>query len=380
MRATTWSRPRHRTWTWSSIRHAALRRRRRHRRRRARRPVLRAEARAAAGDASSPPRRSAQGASSAWAQGGIAAAVAEGDTPEAHAARHDRGRRRPRRRGRRARRWRAKAPRPHPRSARATACRSTAISTASSLLGREAAHSARRIVHVHGDQAGAAIMAALVAAVRQHAVDPRARRLRRRGPVVRGRRGSPARASRRAARRRRCEHRSGAARSCSPPAASAHLYAVTTNPPRRAATASRMAARAGAVIADPEFVQFHPTAHRHRPRPGAAGHRGAARRRRDADQRAPASASCSTIHPDAELAPRDIVARGVFAEIAAGRGAFLDAAQAIGARFAEEFPDRLRASATAAGIDPARAADPGRAGRALPHGRHRDRRARPHLA
>ena len=31
------------------------------------------------------------------------------------------------------------------------------------------------------------------------------------------------------------------------------------------------------------------------------------------------------IHPDAELAPRDIVARGVFAELAAGRGAFLDA-------------------------------------------------------
>ncbi|MCK1578923.1 FAD-dependent oxidoreductase, partial [Bradyrhizobium sp. 168] len=27
-----------------------------------------------------------QGASSAWAQGGIAAAMAEGDTPEAHAA------------------------------------------------------------------------------------------------------------------------------------------------------------------------------------------------------------------------------------------------------------------------------------------------------
>src|SRR6266545_3142056 len=57
-----------------------------------------------------------QGASSAWAQGGIAAAVAEGDSPEAHA--------------------------------------------------REAAHSARRIVHVRGDKAGAAIMAALVAAVR----------------------------------------------------------------------------------------------------------------------------------------------------------------------------------------------------------------------
>jgi L-aspartate oxidase len=57
-------------------------------------------------------------------------------------------------------------------------------------------------------------------------------------------------------------------------------------------------------------------------------------------------------HPLAELAPRDIVARGVFAEIAAGRGAFLDAREALGARFAEKFPT-VHASCIAAGIDPA---------------------------
>ena len=57
-------------------------------------------------------------------------------------------------------------------------------------------------------------------------------------------------------------------------------------------------------------------------------------------------------HPLAELAPRDIVARGVFAEIAAGRGAFLDAREALGARFAEKFPT-VYASCLAAGIDPA---------------------------
>ena len=51
------------------------------------------------------------------------------------------------------------------------------------------------------------------------------------------------------------------------------------------------------------------------------------------------------IHPDAELAPRDIVARGVFAEIAAGRGAFLDCRTAIGAGFAERFPDGFMPSA-----------------------------------
>jgi L-aspartate oxidase len=58
-------------------------------------------------------------------------------------------------------------------------------------------------------------------------------------------------------------------------------------------------------------------------------------------------------HPLAELAPRDIVARGVFAEIAAGRGAFLDATKALGAHFAERFPT-VHASCIAAGIDPAK--------------------------
>jgi L-aspartate oxidase len=58
------------------------------------------------------------------------------------------------------------------------------------------------------------------------------------------------------------------------------------------------------------------------------------------------------LHPLAELAPRDIVARGVFAEIAAGRGAFLDATKALGAHFADKFPT-VHASCLAAGIDPA---------------------------
>ncbi len=111
-----------------------------------------------------------------------------------------------------------------------------------------------------------------------------------------------------------------------------------------------MAARAGAVIADPEFVQFHPTAIDigHDPAPLAtealrgdgailvnrAGHR-----------------FMTDLHPDAELAPRDIVARGVFAEVAAGRGAFLDCTRAIGAKFAEHFPT-VYASCIAAGINP----------------------------
>jgi L-aspartate oxidase len=58
-------------------------------------------------------------------------------------------------------------------------------------------------------------------------------------------------------------------------------------------------------------------------------------------------------HPLAELAPRDIVARAVHAEIAAGRGAFLDCRTAIGEHFAEAFPT-VYGYCRDAGIDPAR--------------------------
>ncbi len=58
------------------------------------------------------------------------------------------------------------------------------------------------------------------------------------------------------------------------------------------------------------------------------------------------------VHPSAELAPRDVVARAVHAEIAAGRGAFLDCREALGAEFAEKFPTVYK-SCREAGIDPA---------------------------
>src|ERR1700692_2151966 len=94
-----------------------------------------------------------QGASTAWAQGGIAAAVAEGDSAEAQAA-----------------------------DTVAVGIAREAGARIHDLLhygvpfdrdlegrlavGREAAHSARRIVHVRGDMAGKAIMSALIEGVR----------------------------------------------------------------------------------------------------------------------------------------------------------------------------------------------------------------------
>jgi L-aspartate oxidase len=290
-----------------------------------------------------------EGASTAWAQGGIAAAVAEGDTAEAHArdtiaagaglvdkaVAHAMAREAPER----------------VRDLLAFGVPFDRDLEGRLTVSREAAHSARRIVHVKGDAAGRAIMAALVAAVR---ATPRIRVLE--GVIVEdliadGRRVVGVRAR---ARGRLLMIRARAVVLAT--GGAGHLYAVTTNPPQAAGHGLAIAARAGALIADAEFVQFHPTAiavHRD-PAPlatEALRGEGAVLVNRAGER------FMQRLHADAELAPRDIVARGVFAEIAAGRGAFLDARKAIGAAFAERFPT-VHESCMAAGIDPARALIP----------------------
>ncbi|MCK1418098.1 MULTISPECIES: L-aspartate oxidase [unclassified Bradyrhizobium] len=294
-----------------------------------------------------------QGASSAWAQGGIAAAMAEGDTPEAHAAdtvaagggivdeavalgiaREA-------------------APRIHDLLAYGVPFDRDLEGRLA--VGREAAHSARRIVHVRGDGAGAAIIAALSEAVR-------------RTPSIRLIEGFVAEAllteDGAVAGLRLREAGDAAARPILLAARMVvlatggigHLYAVTTNPREAGGSGLAIAARAGAVIADPEFVQFHPTAIMvgRDPAPLATE---ALRGEGATLINGRGERFMAARHPLAELAPRDIVARGVFAEISAGRGAFLDARQALGARFADRFPT-VHASCIAAGIDPATQAIP----------------------
>ncbi len=218
------------------------------------------------------------------------------------------------------------------------------------LLSREAAHSERRIVRVAGDRAGGAIMEALISAVRR---TPSIRvmegyvveELIAEGRFVSGVVARPDAGQSKT----RVAFPARAVVLCS--GGVGHLYQVTTNPTEARGTGVGMAAKAGAVIADPEFVQFHPTAIDigQDPAPLAtealrgegavlvnrAGHR-----------------FMTDLHADAELAPRDVVARGVFAEVAAGRGAFLDCTRAIGQDFARRFPT-VYASCIAAGIDPA---------------------------
>lgn len=214
---------------------------------------------------------------------------------------------------------------------------------------REAAHSENRVIGVQGDRAGKAIMEALVATV--HAT-PSIRLLegfvaeellsegkRVVGLLARGDRGTNP---------HRIELKTNVVIMAAGGVGA--LYEVTTNPTQARGGGAGMAARAGAVIADPEFVQFHPTAINvgKDPAPLATeALRGeGCTLHNDAGER-----FMLKVHKDAELAPRDVVAKAIFEEVASGRGAWLDAREAVGSHFAEEFPT-VYSYCQEAGIDP----------------------------
>ena len=288
-----------------------------------------------------------EGASSAWAQGGIAAAVGEGDTPEMHAADT----------------IRAGAGIVDERIARIVAAEAgdrvrdllaygvpfDRDLEGHFVLSREAAHSASRIVRVSGDRAGLAIMQAMTHAVRRAPSITvlesfSALSLIKSGDRVTG--VTLARADDPAA----VHVLDGARAVVLATGGIGGLYAVTTNPPHARGEGMAIAARAGATISDAEFVQFHPTALDVGLDPAPLATE-ALRGEGAVLINSAGERFMVGQHPDAELAPRDVVARAVFREIAAGRGAFLDCREAIGARFPKAFPtvyERCRA----AGLDP----------------------------
>jgi len=285
-----------------------------------------------------------EGASSAWAQGGIAAAVGEGDSIESHVADT----------------LKAGAGLVDENVARLMAGEASARIAdllrygvpfdrdleGHYLLSREAAHSARRIVHVKGDRAGAAIMQALIATVRETPSIRLLEGLKLDDLITDGRKITGLRV--RASNGVPLEFPARAVVLAT--GGVGGLYAVTTNPREARGNGLAAAARAGALIADAEFVQFHPTALDVGRDPAplateALRGEGATLVNKKGER------FMLSLHPDAELAPRDIVARGVFAEVAAGRGAFLDGRKVE--KFAERFPT-VYAAATAANIDPLR--------------------------
>ncbi len=288
-----------------------------------------------------------QGASSAWAQAGIAAAVSKGDTVEKHLADT----------------LAAGDGIVDEKIARLMA--SQAADRIHDLLeygvpfdrdlegklvtSREAAHSENRVVRVRGDMAGRAIMEALVAAVRS---TPSIRLMEgyvAEEIVTSGRfvEGIIARPDGGAS-PRRIQFPARAVVMASGGVGA--LYAVTTNPREARGGGCGMAARAGAVIADPEFVQFHPTAIDVGKDPAPLATE-ALRGEGCTLLNSAGERFMLKIDPAGELAPRDIVARGIFREVKAGRGAFLDCRTAVGSHFAEEFPT-VYGYCRDAGIDP----------------------------
>jgi L-aspartate oxidase len=284
-----------------------------------------------------------EGCASAWAQGGMAAALRAGDTPQQHAAD-----------------TLAAGDglcdpaaveiltREAPEAVRRLAALGAPFDRdegGAFVQGLEAAHSRARVAKVGGDGAGLAIMRAVIAAVRAaaHIEGVRVRGLLQDDSG--GVHGVLA-------------EKDGAALEIVAPATLlatggvGGLYAVTTNPASARGEGLAMAALAGARIDGAEFVQFHPTAIDIDADPaplatealrgdGATliGSNGRPFMRR--------------YDPAGDLAPRDVVARAIAAELRAGRGAFLDARAAVGEAFPEHFP-AVFALCMAAGVDPRR--------------------------
>jgi L-aspartate oxidase len=213
-------------------------------------------------------------------------------------------------------------------------------------LGLEAAHSRRRVVHAGGDGAGRELMRALTAAARATpSIDIlegfEARRLIVEDNAICG---------------------VLAVAPAGPALLAANslviatggiggLFDESTNPLSSFGQGIALASRAGAALADMEFVQFHPTAldvaERPMPLVSEAVRGAGATLIDDTGQRFMAST------PGAELAPRDVVARAIWRQRAEGHRVFLDARKAIGAEFATRFPI-IAAACRKAGVDPAR--------------------------
>lgn len=285
-----------------------------------------------------------QASSSAWAQGGMAAALSFSDTPGLHAAdTRDAGAglvepeavRLLTEDGRATVEWLAALGAPFDRDA-----------NGDFAVSLEAAHSKARVARVGGDGAGRAILSALVTSVRAapHVTvweDGRLRGLiqdasgRVRGALI--------------------ERAGGRLIEVLAPAVvlatggAGGLFARTTTPAALLGEGLALAWRAGAEVVDPEFVQFHPTAMDVGldPMPLATeALRGEGARLIDRS-----GAFLLGPEPDADLKPRDIVARAVHLAVVAGRGAFLDASTAVGDHFPTAFP-AVFAACMRAGIDP----------------------------
>ena len=220
------------------------------------------------------------------------------------------------------------------------------------LRTREGGHSANRVIHAGGDATGAEIERALLAApglptvltghqVLDVVTDMAGRAA---GVSVLGPDGSVS-----VMRARAVVLATGGA---------GHLFSSTTNPAVATADGLAMALRAGAGLADIEFMQFHPTVLW--TGPGDRGHRPliteAVRGEGAVLIDATGTRVMTGVHPLADLAPRDVVSLAITRRLAekpggVGDHVFLDATGIAPAVFARRFPT-VSAACARAGIDP----------------------------
>jgi len=220
------------------------------------------------------------------------------------------------------------------------------------LRTREGGHSANRVIHAGGDATGAEIERALLAVRGLPSVLAGHQALdvvldgsgRARGLSVLGPDGTV-----------------GLIRSNAVILATGgagHLYAATTNPGVATGDGLAMALRAGAALADTEFMQFHPTVLW--TGPGEIGHRPLVTEAVRGEGAVLIDGAGDRImlgvHPLADLAPRDVVSLAVSRRMALAPGGigdhvFLDATGIAPAVFARRFPT-VSAACALAGISP----------------------------
>ena len=291
---------------------------------------------------------------SRWAQGGIAAAIADGDSPAQHAT--------------------------DTITAGAGHCNENAVRTLTAsapgiveqLLGlgvdfdvmaggglalaREGGHSQRRVVHAGGDATGAAIIASLLTAIRRESVNVVENAVAVDLELTAG--GAVSGLS--IASVDSCGAITGVDLIKAPQVVLAtgglgRLFARTTNPVEATGDGVAIAARAGATIHDLEFVQFHPTALLTAVDDQTTTLLTEALRGEGArilDERG--TAVMEGRHPLGDLAPRDVVSTAM-SEVMSERSVdnlWLDLRSLGGPALDSRFPT-VAAICRAAGLDPA---------------------------
>jgi len=209
-------------------------------------------------------------------------------------------------------------------------------------LGREGAHSRARVLHAGGDSTGQHIELTLSGLARlsrvtilEHCL---ARQIRVEDGAVQRLEALDARPPRRSALEEfGCRFLILATGGCG------QLYKVSTNPEVATGDGVALAYRAGAEVMDVEFIQFHPTALR---LPGVPAFliseavRGEGGLLRDESGRR----FMPDYHPQAELAPRDVVARAIVTEMARSGSdrVYLDVTHLPSEKVSSRFPQIYR--------------------------------------